>query len=315
VGNSPLGFEAIWTTKAPPYEEVASLRAPVFLGPPVRPSLYAAMLGVAKCPFPVAAAVTAGIKARDLLSFALWRKTAITFGIRRVLQSDGSTSPLTRLLPVAAESRSVSPPAVGLAMMVQNEERRIARCLESVAGWVAEIVVVDGGSTDRTMDIAAGFGARIIERPFDGDYAAQRNVGLRVLNTPWILVLDADERLSADLPPILDHIASSGEADGAYIHMLNVLEGEAEPWFWPDRHLRFFRSGHTMVGRIHERISGMKRPVYLPLSGPFIVHSKTLSEQWDREKQYFEIDPSYYSDEDARRIRDWTSRRGDVASP
>jgi glycosyltransferase involved in cell wall biosynthesis len=199
--------------------------------------------------------------------------------------------------------------------MVQNEERRIAGCLESVAGWVAEIVIVDGGSTDQTMDIAAGFGARIIERPFDGDYAAQRNVGLRALTTPWTLVLDADERLSADLPPILDHIASSREADGAYIHMLNILEGDAKPWFWPDRHLRFFRSGYTMVGRIHEAIHGMKRPAYLPLSGPFIIHSKTLSEQWDREKQYLEIEPSYYSDEDASRIRQWKTRRDDVASP
>jgi hypothetical protein len=59
----------------------------------------------------------------------------------------------------------------------------------------------------------------------------------------------------------------------------------------------------------------VKRPAYLPLSGPFIVHSKTLSEQWDREKQYLEIDPSYYSDEDASRIRQWKTRRGDVESP
>ena len=165
------------------------------------------------------------------------------------------------------------------------------------------------------MEIAAGFGARIIERSFDGDYASQRNVGLRALTAPWTLVLDADERLSADLRPILDHVASSGEADGAYIHMLNILEGDANPWFWPDRHARFFRSGYTMVGRIHERVRGMKRPVYLPLSGPFILHSKTLSEQWDREKKYFEIDPSYYSQDDAERIRSWRSEGEDVPAP
>jgi glycosyltransferase involved in cell wall biosynthesis len=256
-----------------------------------------------------------GIGARDLLSFALWKDTAIALGIRRILKSDGGTSPLTRCLPAVSGSPATSPPAVGLAMMVQNEEARIADCLQSVAGWVAEIVVVDGGSTDRTMDIAAGFGARIIERPFDGDYATQRNVGLQALTTPWNLVLDADERLSADLRPILDHVSSSGHADGAHIHFLNLLEGEAKPWFWPDRHLRFFKSGYSMVGRIHERVLGLKRPVYLPLSGPFIIHSKTLSEQWDREKQYFEIDPSYYSEDDADRISGWRSEGEDVPAP
>jgi hypothetical protein len=315
VGASALGDEAIWTSEAPPYDEVTSVRAPTFLGPPVRLNLYSAAARAAARPIKAAGAMNGGIRPRDLLSFALWQETAKALGIRRILRSDGSTSPLTRCLPVVAGSRGTSPPAVGLAMMVQNEEKRIAGCLESAAGWVAEIVIVDGGSTDQTMDIAAGFGARIIERPFDGDYAAQRNVGLRALTTPWTLVLDADERLSADLPPILDHIASSREADGAYIHMLNILEGDAKPWFWPDRHLRFFRSGYTMVGRIHEAIHGMKRPAYLPLSGPFIIHSKTLSEQWDREKQYLEIDPSYYSDEDANRIRQWKTRRDDVASP
>jgi hypothetical protein len=315
VGASALGEEAIWISKAPPYEELASLRAPVFLGPPVTPNLPLATFKTSMRPFETAAALTRGIRARDLLSFALWRDTAISLGIRRVIRPDGSTSPLTRCLPLVGGSRTSSPPAVGLAMMVQNEERRIARCLESVAGWVAEIVVVDGGSTDHTMEIAAEFGAHVIERPFDGDHATQRNVGLRALTTPWTLVLDADERLSLELRQILDHVASSGAADGVHIHMLNILEGDANPWFWPDRHLRFFRSGFTMVGRIHERVRGVKRPVYLPLSGPFILHSKTLSEQWDREKQYFETDPSYYSENDAQRIRRWRSPDEDVQAP
>jgi glycosyltransferase involved in cell wall biosynthesis len=199
--------------------------------------------------------------------------------------------------------------------MVQNEERRLGDCLASVSDWVVESVIVDGGSTDRTREIAAKFGARVIDRPFDGDYAAQRNVGIRALSTPWILVLDADERLPEEMPPILDHVASSGEADGVYIHFLNVLEGETTPWFWPDRKLRFFRSGHSMTGRIHEVVSRIRRPVYLPLSGPFILHSKTLTEQWDREKQYYEMDPSYYSPQDAKRIADWGTRGEDVPAP
>jgi hypothetical protein len=294
---------------------VVSVRPPVYLGPPIRQNLSSAASRNAIRPLAAAAALQAGISPRDLMSFAVWHETARALSIRRIRHNDGSISDLTRCLPTITDSLPTRAPAVGLAMMVQNEERRLAACLESAKDWVSEIVVVDGGSTDGTREIAAQYGARVIERSFDGDYSAQRNVGLRAIRTPWTLVLDADERLSKELPAILDHIASSGHADGAHLHFLNSMAGETKPWFWPDRKLRFFRSGHLMVGRIHERIQGIRRSVYLPISGPFILHGKTLSEQWDREKQYYELDPSYYSKEDARRIAEWSSRADDGSAP
>lgn len=310
MGASALGEEAIWTSEASSYEAVSDAAFPVFLGPPVRRNLLIASARCALDPRSAALAVARHTRPRDVLSFAAWIDTARVLGITKVLRADGSNSPLTGLLPRPLRLQSRKPPSVGLAMMVQNEEKRLARCLSSVAGWVSEMLLVDGGSTDATVDIARSFGARVIERPFDGDYAAQRNVGLNLIRTPWVLLLDADEILSSDLPPVLDQVASSGVVDGAYIHLLNRLDDDPTPWFWPDRKMRFFKSGHLMAGPIHERVQGLRRVAYLPLSGPYIRHNKSLTEQWDREKQYFELDPSYYSAEDAERIRRWRSDGG-----
>lgn len=85
---------------------------------------------------------------------------------------------------------------VTACLIVRNEERFLDGCLASIAGQVDEIVVVDTGSTDRTIDIAKGHGARLIEQAWAGDFAAARNTGLDVATSEWVLYIDADERLS-----------------------------------------------------------------------------------------------------------------------
>jgi Glycosyl transferase family 2 len=311
MGASALGEEAIWTSNASSYEAVSDAPFSVFLGPPVRGNLSIALARCASNPLGSAAAVARHAGPRDVLSFAAWLDTADVFRITRIVQGDGSVSPLTGLLRRPRRIRSEPAPSVGLAMMVQNEEKRLARCLSSVVDWVSEMVLVDGGSKDATVDIARSFGARVVVREFDGDYATQRNEGLKLIRAPWVLSLDADEILSPDLPPVLEQVASSGIVDGAYVHLLNQLDDDATPWFWPDRKMRFFKSGRLMAGRIHEKVQGIGRAAYLPLSGPYIRHNKSLKEQWDREKQYFDLDPSYYTAEDAERIQRWRSDGGE----
>jgi hypothetical protein len=310
MADTSLGEVAVFTRHAPSYEETPDVPAPIYLGPPIRERLASAAGRTLLRPAATAAAMRGGARPEDVLSFHLWLETARSLGINKVLRPDGSESPLTACLPQVIMPPAAKTSAVSLAMMVQDEEPRIGTALASVAGWVQEMVIVDGGSRDATREIAASFGAQVIDRPFDGDFAQQRNVGLRAIRTPWVLILDADETLSPELPAILDHVAGSGHVDGVFIHLLNRLDEEASPWFWPDRHLRFFRSGHLMTGRIHERITGFRRLAYLPLSGPFILHHKTLAQQWDREKQYYEIDPTYYSSQDAERIKRWGSDPG-----
>jgi tetratricopeptide (TPR) repeat protein len=91
-------------------------------------------------------------------------------------------------------------PLISLAMIVKNEESNLASCLESVKGLIDEIIIIDSGSTDNTIEIAKAYGAQV--RPFKwcDDFAAARNESIRYCNGDWVLFLDADEAIDA-----LDH--------------------------------------------------------------------------------------------------------------
>jgi len=80
-------------------------------------------------------------------------------------------------------------------MIVRNEERFLEGCLESIRDAVDEIVIVDTGSTDRSKEIAARYGARVFDFPWTGDFSAARNSALDHCLGEWILYIDADERL------------------------------------------------------------------------------------------------------------------------
>jgi len=91
-------------------------------------------------------------------------------------------------------------PLISLAMIVKNEEAVFAHCLESVKPLVDEMVIVDTGSTDRTIAIAESFGAWIHHYKWRDDFAAARNESLRHCKGDWVLILDADEAIDP-----LDH--------------------------------------------------------------------------------------------------------------
>ena len=80
-------------------------------------------------------------------------------------------------------------------MIVKDEEDHLPLCLQSVQGVVDEIVIVDTGSTDRTIAIAREFGAAVEQQPWQDDFAAARNASIQLAQGTWILVLDADETL------------------------------------------------------------------------------------------------------------------------
>jgi tetratricopeptide (TPR) repeat protein len=83
-----------------------------------------------------------------------------------------------------------------LCLIAKNEESMLPGCLESVRGVVDDIVLVDTGSTDRTMALARAAGATVVERPWDDDFSAPRNLAVEHARGDWILMLDADERLA-----------------------------------------------------------------------------------------------------------------------
>jgi tetratricopeptide (TPR) repeat protein len=94
-------------------------------------------------------------------------------------------------LPGAEEVR----PLLSAALITRDEAGFLPECLASLSGVVDEIVVVDTGSTDDTVDIARSFGAVIAEHPWTDDFSAARNASLDLATGEWILYIDADERL------------------------------------------------------------------------------------------------------------------------
>ncbi len=84
-------------------------------------------------------------------------------------------------------------PFLSACLMVKNEEQNIERCLKSIINVVDEIVVIDTGSTDRTMKIALSYGARIFEHPWENNFSLHRNQSIDHAQGEWVLIIDADE--------------------------------------------------------------------------------------------------------------------------
>jgi glycosyltransferase involved in cell wall biosynthesis len=145
---------------------------------------------------------------------------------------------------------------LSVVIITHNEEANIARTVASVQPLVAEgkgeIIIVDSGSTDRTIEIAKSFGAKVFLEDWKG-YAAQKNSAIDKATGDWILSLDADEEVEADL--ITEISAASADQTplvGYWIPRKNFFLGRwiKHGGFWPDPKLRLFRRG---AGRFEDR--------------------------------------------------------------
>ena len=114
---------------------------------------------------------------------------------------------------------------ISLCMIVKNEEDWIAGAVESVRSIVNEVIIVDTGSTDSTPDRIRALGARAISLKWSDSFAHARNISLAEARESWILVLDADERISVrDLTYIKDAV-ERGPADGYHLIQRNYVSG------------------------------------------------------------------------------------------
>jgi tetratricopeptide (TPR) repeat protein len=157
-------------------------------------------------------------------------------------------------------------------MIVKNEEKFIQGCLNSVKSIVDEIVIVDTGSTDSTLDLIRPFNAKIVHYPWSNDFAAARNVGLELAKTPWILMLDADERIAVrDLHLVVE--ATQRDCTGFellwrnygfnpvkadwHVNTGEYEEGNGFPGFTQDTMFRLYRNDPRLryEGVVHEHVT------------------------------------------------------------
>jgi glycosyltransferase involved in cell wall biosynthesis len=147
---------------------------------------------------------------------------------------------------------------ISATIITYNEERNIARAIESLR-CCDEIVVVDSGSSDRTVELATKLGARIVESPWPG-YAKQKNVAADRASHDWILSLDADEALSEGLEAEIWQIKKNGPKYDAYIMpRLAKYLGQwiyHSGWF-PDKKVRLYhRDKAQWTGEyVHESVA------------------------------------------------------------
>jgi glycosyltransferase involved in cell wall biosynthesis len=142
-----------------------------------------------------------------------------------------------------------------------DEEERLPGCLASL-GFCDEVLVIDGGSRDRTREVAAAAGARVLSRPFD-DFARQHEFARTQARGAWVLSIDADERASPELASQARTALLAGAAfEGPSAYALPFKNHFRGIWLrhgglWPDRHLRLFRRercSYDPARPVHERL-------------------------------------------------------------
>ena len=143
-----------------------------------------------------------------------------------------------------------------VTIITLNEERNIARCLDSVKEVADEIVVIDSFSTDRTKEICLSYGVKFIENKWPG-YAAQKNFAHKKSSNDLILSLDADEALSNELVKSIRQIKGSSEES---LYMFRRLTNYCGQWirhcgWYPDKKLRIYnRKDCHWEGNVHEEL-------------------------------------------------------------
>ncbi|MHB8060729.1 MAG: glycosyltransferase family 2 protein, partial [Gaiellaceae bacterium] len=157
---------------------------------------------------------------------------------------------------------------ISACLIVRNEERALPDALASL-GFCDELIVVDSGSTDATREIALRAGAKVSENPWPG-FAAQRNLALGKATSDWVLELDADERVTAELRSAIEAFLLSPASEQYEIAAMPIqqlflgktLDGSAR---YPDYRHRLFRRDayrHDETRSVHEGMTA-RGPVWV----------------------------------------------------
>ena len=161
---------------------------------------------------------------------------------------------------------------LSICLITKNEEAHLARCLESVRGLWDDLVVVDTGSTDRTVEIARGFGARLFEFTWQDDFSLARNFCIAQATGDWILSIDADESIAARDHEVIRRYLRRADVDAVMASQRHYVtrgvvvgwqpgpggydEGKPYPGFMDVRCRRLFRNRPWLRwrNRVHEEL-------------------------------------------------------------
>ena len=169
---------------------------------------------------------------------------------------------------------------ISVVIITYNEEKNIRRCLESVLGWVNEIIIIDSKSSDKTISICKEYNCKIYFKEFDS-YSKLKNFGISKANGDWILNLDADEEISVPLKLEIRKVIKNTIYDGFFIPRISYfMDRWVKYSFDKDYNLRLFRKGKGKFNEnrlVHEfvdlkgKVGYLKNPIrhyiYKDISG------------------------------------------------
>jgi hypothetical protein len=181
---------------------------------------------------------------------------------------------------------------ISAVVLTKNEADNIVECLASLA-WVDERIVLDSFSDDATVALAQQAGAQVHQQRFQ-DYADQRNAALKLVTTPWVFFVDADERATPALAEEVRDVMTHREEAGWWVPRHNYIFGHrmrATGWY-PDYQLRLFRpelGWYNPERRVHELVTLQGQAGYL--QNPLIHYNyRSFQEFRERQAKYMDYD-------------------------
>ncbi len=147
--------------------------------------------------------------------------------------------------------------SLSLCMIVRNEEKNLARCLDSVMGLVDEIIIVDTGSTDATKAIAGAYTDRIYDLIWQEDFSKARNYAASLARGQWILTMDADEELEGKDKDLLLQLVEKDEAEAYFFPTISFIGDTLGLEKVINMSLRLYKNKreYQYTGRIHEQLA------------------------------------------------------------
>lgn len=143
-----------------------------------------------------------------------------------------------------------------IVVLTKNEECNIVEVINNAHTITNYVLIVDSGSTDKTVELAEKYGAKVVYRVWDNDFSAQRNFALEYVNTEWVLYLDADERMNEELCNSIVKVVNSGQQKQySVLRRIYAFGFEYKHGiFKPDKVLRLFPTKAVhWENKVHER--------------------------------------------------------------
>jgi len=182
---------------------------------------------------------------------------------------------------------------ITVVVLTLNEERHLPECLQAARQVTPHLLVLDSGSTDATVHIARSMGAQVHVRPFD-TYPNQRNAALALVDTPWVLFVDADERVTPELAAEVQAAVRQPDHVGWWIPRRNIIVGKwirGGGWY-PDYQLRLMRpekARYDPAQEVHEIVMLDGSAGYL--QAPLIHYNYDSWQQfWEKQRRYAVFD-------------------------